>query len=467
MSSITERQRGQVLAIFALSLTVVLGAGALAFDGGMMILERRDEQNAADAAAMAGARYVTTDQTKARDVAASVASDNGFTAGDGQEIVTVNIPPATGKFATWPNAIQVDIRNTRPSILGAVMGFLNWPVSATATAASLDNVGGPFSMLALEPHECKGILVAGSGGIVANGNIQVNSDCPDSALMRQAGGTITVTAAGAACNVNGGIKDDGGQGDNLHCLTVTGAPVIPDPLEALPDVTMPSFPQAPAKIGHNKQTPTGCPGSNKPATLDAPAECKFGAQLKDTTWRLYPGVYPGGITILGGNFYLEPGIYWIGGGGLSIGGNGSFIESVEAGTTTIGGGVLFYNTAISGSPLGVIDLNGASANMHLMPLNMPAGTWQSTWNGLIIYQDRSYTSGANDLTVNGNASVGMDVRGTIYLPDGEVVINGNNGDLVMDQIIARTFKVNGDSGDILALKDTDNIYKFNAAGLVE
>ena len=95
MSSTTERERGQVLAIFAISLVALLGAGALAFDGGMMILERRDQQNAADAAAMAGARYVTTDHAKARTVAASVASDNGFTDGSGMQVVNVNVPPAS------------------------------------------------------------------------------------------------------------------------------------------------------------------------------------------------------------------------------------------------------------------------------------------------------------------------------------------------------------------------------------
>ena len=37
----------------------------------------------------------------------------------------------------------------------------------------------------------------------------------------------------------------------------------------------------------------------------------------------------------------------------------------------------------------------------------------------------------------------------------------------MDQVIAMTFDALGNGGDILALKDTDNIYKFTAAGLVE
>ena len=227
--------RGQAVAIFAISLTAVLGAAALAFDGGMLILERRDQQNAADAAAMAGARYVVADKTEARRVAAAIAADNGFADGAGTQVVNVNVPPASGQFATWPNAIQVEIASTRPSVFAAVMGFLNWDVSADATAASLEGVGGPFSILALAPHLCSAVNVQGTGSIVANGNIQVNSDCPTSALKRQAGGTITVTATGAACNVRGGIQNGGGSG-TLNCNPVTGAPIIPDPLSGLPGV---------------------------------------------------------------------------------------------------------------------------------------------------------------------------------------------------------------------------------------
>ncbi len=62
MSSTTERseERGQILVLFAVALAVLFLAAALAFDIGMVVLERRDQQNAADAAALAGARYVLT-----------------------------------------------------------------------------------------------------------------------------------------------------------------------------------------------------------------------------------------------------------------------------------------------------------------------------------------------------------------------------------------------------------------------
>lgn len=460
--------RGQALAIFALSLTAVLGAGALAFDGGLMILERRDQQNAADAAAMAGARYVTTNHSVARSVASDIAAANGFVNGTGTQVVSINVPPATGQFTTWPNAIQVQISSNRPSILGAVLGFFNWPVSADATAASLDGVGGPFSILALEPHVCEAVKIAGTGSIVANGNVQVNSDCASSALKRQAGGSITVTATGAACNVKGGIQDGGGTG-LLNCNPVTGAPVLPDPLSGLPDVETSDVatPLAALELIGTKAIPDGCPGSANPASLASPAVCQFPSSYQNTTWRLYPGIYPGGIKLQAGTFYLEPGIYWLGGGGLDITGNGTTTYSVDAGTDTYGGGVLFYNTGLPNSEIGPIFLNGASANINLLPLDEPSTSSIATWNGLIVYQDRDFAIDGDDLTINGNTSVGMNVRGTIYLPDGDVKVNGNEGDLVMDQVIAKTFDALGNSGDILALKETQYIYQFTAAGLVE
>jgi hypothetical protein len=48
-----------------------------------------------------------------------------------------------------------------------------------------------------------------------------------------------------------------------------------------------------------------------------------------------------------------------------------------------------------------------------------------------------------------------------------VKVNGNMGDLVMDQVISVTYDALGNGGDILALKDTNYIYQFTAAGLVE
>jgi hypothetical protein len=317
--------------------------------------------------------------------------------------------------------------------------------------------------------------IAGTGRIVANGNIQVNSDCPTSALKRQAGGSVSVTAAGAKCNVVGGIQNEGGDTSLLDCDPTTDAPLIPDPLQDLPAVSPPSLAATPFQVaGTSKKIPNGCPGSAKPASLSQPATCQFPSNYAGSTWRLFPGMYPGGITLQGGSFLLEPGVYYIGGGGLDITGNGTLTQTVISGTATYGGGVLFYNTQLpnagvpsaAASPFGPVKLDGSSANIRLLPLSASSGLYKP-YNGLLIYQDRDYGVDGDDLTINGNDSMGMDVRGTIYLPSGDVKINGNLGALVMDQVISVTYDALGNGGDILALKDTNYIYQFTAAGLVE
>ena len=103
---------------------------------------------------------------------------------------------------------------------------------------------------------------------------------------------------------------------------------------------------------------------------------------------------------------------------------------------------------------------------NLLPLDASSGQYR-IFNGLLLYQDRNFGHDGDDLTINGNDSLGMDVRGTIYLPDGDVKVNGNLGGLVMDQVISKTFDALGNGGDILALKEANYIFKFTAAGLVE
>jgi hypothetical protein len=59
------------------------------------------------------------------------------------------------------------------------------------------------------------------------------------------------------------------------------------------------------------------------------------------------------------------------------------------------------------------------------------------------------------------------VRGTIYVPYGDVKVNGSSGTMTVDQVIAWTFKITGNSGTINVLNDQDFVFQFTAAGLVE
>ena len=449
--------------MFTISLTALISVAALAFDGGAMMLERRDQQNAADAAAIAAARYVRDDTTKATNAALNVATANGFTDGINAQSVAINIPPTSGPNAGRTDFVEVLISSTRPSIFAGIMNVASLPVSARAVATDPDAAGGNFSILALDPHGCDAMLVSGNGNMTTYGNIQVNSDCNNGALRRQGGGDITIDVPGGACNVVGDIKDGGGQG-LINCLKNEGAPYIEDPLLLLPAPSIPLPPQAATQIVGSKSAPDGCPGSANPASLAAPAVCQFTSSYKDETWRLFPGLYPGGLKLQGGTFYLEPGIYYLGGGGLDITGNDTDTFSVDTGGTTgPAAGVMFYNTEIPGADVGPVLLNGASADINLLPLD----EFKSQYDGILIFQDRTLNLDGDDAILNGS-DTDMILRGTIYVPAGDVKINGSAGNLTMDQIIAYIFKVNGAPNSFIdVLKEKEYIVHLRAAGLVE
>ena len=78
-----DRPRGQVLLITAFSMLVLIGITAIVVDLGMSWMLRRQEQNAADPAAIAAARYIQDGDTPATraamdQAACFYAKENGF-----------------------------------------------------------------------------------------------------------------------------------------------------------------------------------------------------------------------------------------------------------------------------------------------------------------------------------------------------------------------------------------------------
>jgi len=69
--------KGQTLVIVALSLFALIALVALAIDGGNLMAERRQMQNAADAGALAGARAICARDADPEEAAAAYAAQNG------------------------------------------------------------------------------------------------------------------------------------------------------------------------------------------------------------------------------------------------------------------------------------------------------------------------------------------------------------------------------------------------------
>ena len=70
------------------------------------------------------------------------------------------------------------------------------------------------------------------------------------------------------------------------------------------------------------------------------------------------------------------------------------------------------------------------------------------------------------VTLNGSSSSTI-VEGIIYVPGGQVKLNGNGGTLIVDQVIANTFDINGNGGTIKVLRDKGVDAVIVAAGLVD
>lgn len=117
-----EPQRGQMLVIFALALIALVGMVGLIIDGGDSFLQRREEQNVADAAAMA-AGYASVNSLDPTSAAQAVATANGYTNGVNGAVVTVNVG----------STITVNVTKPHRNYFSGVLGFGSWNVSATAT----------------------------------------------------------------------------------------------------------------------------------------------------------------------------------------------------------------------------------------------------------------------------------------------------------------------------------------------
>jgi Flp pilus assembly protein TadG len=123
-------ERGQVLVVFALALIAIVAMTGLVLDGGATFVQRRDQQNVADAAAMAaGYAYATTGSTgTAATSGQTIASANGYSNGVGGVNVTVsNSSGAPGWFFT--SVVSKPHQNNFTGLLG----MPSWGVTAQAT----------------------------------------------------------------------------------------------------------------------------------------------------------------------------------------------------------------------------------------------------------------------------------------------------------------------------------------------
>ena len=445
--------------MFALVAVGLMLAAAMAIDVGMVLLERRDQQNAADAAALAGARELPNSST-ARTKARSVASENGFTQGVGSATVAV------GATST---RVVVSIRRPLTSYFATLAGIANWQVGATAVAISLTDQPPFAALTALNPHECGALSISGTGVVNSYGDVQVNSDCPTHALKISGQGNLDLNHDGLACWVVGGYSISG-KAEGEYCDPPQPGVPIPFPINGMPENT--ATPTPPLQIaGTPIAIPDGCPGTTGYSDT-SPKACQFNSSYKNTTWRLYPGYYPGGLKLQDGTYYMEPGIYHLAGGGFTVTGSGTTAVSVEAGGVPPAGtppppsgGILLFNTTHPRANSGPINIGGSNGTFNFHPLGGledECSGESEGWNRYLIFQDPAITA---EVSINGGSNE-MQARGLIVAPTANVKLNGGSGTLVIDAIVSDTYSITGNGGQLDVLYDNCALPTFTGYGLV-
>jgi hypothetical protein len=198
-----EQERGQIIAIFALALVAIVAMTGLVLDGGSSTVQRRDEQNVADSAAIAAAyNYVNTKSVgQATQAARDVAAANGYTHLSNQVVIDVNI--TTGNPSTFVVAVTKPHQNT----FSGVVGLSSWDVSTTATA-----IGG-------QPNAAYGVMP-----VMFNQKVLANGSGPGNVLTyaEPGSGTQDVPQTNDTFNWTVFCDDPGCSGTNADSSTVEG-----------------------------------------------------------------------------------------------------------------------------------------------------------------------------------------------------------------------------------------------------
>ena len=410
-----DGEEGQAVVLFAIMMLALLFAVGLAIDAGQLYSAKRTEQEAADAAAFAGAVVLYQQGTgvEAITAARTDALTNGYVSGGGctlsspgscydaatQTTVSVYWPPITGAYLGNIKHVEVQItRQVKTSLVPAEAAFN--PVRARGVAGS-EPLNNGYAIMALDRgNTCDAFETSDNGDLhLTGGGILVNSTCSTAASNDQNSAPRFTIQTPYPLDVNGGAT---GHWNDIGIPVNAGHNQIPDPFAGFP----------------------------KPAITGLPV-CNSLAACQDGSGNQIPGIY---TTNFGGNgntdMTMNPGIYILK-AGMDTGGNNAIT----------GNGVFIYNT-YSTYPAAP----GASPNCHEVNLQGNAISTLSaqttgTWANLLVYQDPACST---TMRIGGNGTfLGT---GSIYIPSAEFTFEGNPSTLNGSQLIART--VNIQNGNI-------------------
>ncbi|MCI0377030.1 MAG: pilus assembly protein TadG-related protein [Gemmataceae bacterium] len=414
-----DQRRAAVAPLVALSIIALLGFVAIALDGGLLFDSRRKSMAGADAAALAAATEMwNNNSSNAAGAAFQVAKTNGFLndAGKGSAagtskvevrlggekplLYSPTVTDANGLLLT--DYVEVTITYYQQRYFSAIWGANTLPVKVRAVARGLRN-SSRYGIIVLDQTAEGALNVAGGGVVKIDTAVIVNSSHATTAALGQGSSGGQISAADFF--VYGGITEQGGEQfiGNKH----TGIPPTPDPLAYLPAVD--------------------------PATLYLPpAPTKTKNADGTFTVRYKAGIYTNGLSLSGNSdttFVLEPGIYYMDGGGFNVSGSSNLSAN----------GVMIYNAPKKDTD--VVYIAGQGKIVMTPPTT-------GVYTGISIFQDRNSTA---PITIKGNGNAF--ITGAIYGASAPAFVEGNgdaaagaNNQILGSQYVTGTLRVAGNGG---------------------
>lgn len=419
-------EAGQALVFVVTTLGLLLmGTAGLGIDMGYLRYEKRLQQTAADAAAIAGATNLAYSGVISGAQGAS--TTNGFTDSSGNKVSTctsdnptskptkpptvclqVNNPPGSGPHSGNSNYVEVLVSVIQPTFFMTLLGTNSEPITARAVATNLSG-GATSGCLYLLDNSGNDILMNGSNEAINAPSCGIEDD----ACLLMNGSNLTISAASIGVSCTSPTYNGVSAPANVH----TSMPAAADPLAYL-------TPPSSACAGTASVTING---SNITQTVAAGNYCGGtgitvnGSNNKVT---LNPGVF-NKILINGSGqtITFNPGVY-------VISGAGGFVDNGNS--TMTGNGVMFYDAS------GPLTLNGSNPLNFSAPTSSNPGTGAVA--GMLFWQPPSDT---NAITLNsGNTS---SLNGIVYAPDAPVTINGKNAATAYMVVVAKSLLMNGNS----------------------
>ena len=348
---------------FALSLPALLVVMGAASDYAIMTKLRAELQEAADAAAMAGAREIplaNADHKQIENAARLFAiyrltGDAGATA-EALEAAHITVD---AKVADDFSAVDVTIKETWSPFFAHLVSSKVTPIQVTAAARFV----GRTNICVLGTATSGTAVLLDKNSRLTGNNCGVFSNSTGSAGLRI--NTGAVVKATMICSA-GGVDKNGATADPMP---LTDCPAVGDPLASRP--------------------PPGFGGCDYTSLV-----------LTDESRTIDPGVYCGGLKIGGSSSVkLNPGVYIIKNGPLHVSGS----ASLE------GDGVGFYITGSAGA-------TNFGSNTRIA-LSAPTS---GPMAGLLIFEDRALVSSLKHRISSDDA---RKLIGTIYLPVGDLIID--------------------------------------------